>query len=119
MAAPQWDGAIDTVGGETLANIIKELKYGASVTAVGLVGGTDIPVTVYPFILRDVNLLGVDSVEISHERRLRVWSKLADDWRLDRLESLAHEIGLAEVPPKLDGLLKGSVQGRTLVRLTD
>lgn len=117
MAAGQWDGAIDTVGGETLANIIKDLNYGASVAAVGLVGGTDIPTSVFPFILRDVNLLGVDSVEISHERRLDAWGRLATGWRLNALESLATEIGLADVPDKLDGLLKGSVQGRTLVNL--
>lgn len=117
MAAGQWDGAIDTVGGETLANIIKELNYGASVAVVGLVGGTDIPITVFPFILRDVNLLGVDSVEISHERRVDAWGKLAQEWKLDSLESLANEIGLDQVPEYLDGLLKGTVQGRTLVNL--
>ncbi len=119
MAAGQWDGAIDTVGGVTLANIIKELNYGASVAVVGLVGGTDIPVTVFPFILRDVNLLGVDSVEISHQRRLDVWGNLASDWKLDHLESLASEISLEEVPAYLEGLLNGSVRGRTLVALGD
>jgi alcohol dehydrogenase len=117
LAEGQWHGAIDTVGGETLANIIKELHYGASVAVVGLVGGTEIPITVFPFILRDVNLLGVDSVEISHQRRLESWGKLASAWKLDNLEALASEISLAEVPGKLDGLLKGTVQGRTLVNL--
>ncbi|MEM0952638.1 MAG: YhdH/YhfP family quinone oxidoreductase [Pseudomonadota bacterium] len=117
MAAGQWDGAIDTVGGDTLGNIIKELNYGASVAVVGLVGGTGIPVTVFPFILRDVNLLGVDSVEISHERRVETWGKLATSWRLDDLEGLASEIGLEEVPGYLEGLLKGTVRGRTLVNL--
>ncbi len=117
MAQEKWDGAIDTVGGETLANIIKELNYGASVAVVGLVGAVDIPITVFPFILRDVNLLGVDSVEISHERRVSAWGKLATDWKLDNLESLATEIGLEQVPEHLEGLLKGSVRGRTLVSL--
>ncbi len=117
MAAGQWDGAIDTVGGVTLANIIKELNYGASVAVVGLVGGTDIPVTVFPFILRDVNLLGIDSVEISHQRRLDTWGKLAGEWKLDGLETLANEIGLDQVPDHLAGLLNGSVRGRTLVNL--
>ena len=117
MAAGQWDAAIDTVGGVTLANIIKELNYGASVAAVGLVGGTDIPVTVFPFILRDVNLLGVDSVEISHERRVEAWGRLAGEWKLESLESLASEIGLDQVPAHLEGLLAGSVRGRTLVNL--
>ena len=119
MAAGQWDGGIDTVGGVTLANIIKQLNYGASVAVVGLVGGIDIPVTVFPFILRDVNLLGVDSVEISHQRRQYTWGKLADEWKLPDLESLATEIGLEDVPDKLAGLLAGSVRGRTLVNLQD
>ncbi|MEE4659398.1 MAG: YhdH/YhfP family quinone oxidoreductase [Halieaceae bacterium] len=117
MAAGQWDGAIDTVGGDTLGNIIKELNYGASVAVVGLVGGTGIPVTVFPFILRDVNLLGVDSVEISHARRVETWGKLATNWKLDDLEGLASEIGLEDVPGYLEGLLKGTVRGRTLVNL--
>ena len=117
MAAGQWDGAIDTVGGDTLGNIIKELNYGASVAVVGLVGGTSIPVTVFPFILRDVNLLGVDSVEISHERRVHTWGKLATTWKLDDLEGLASEISLEDVPGYLDGLLKGTVRGRTLINL--
>lgn len=117
MATEQWDGAIDTVGGETLANIVKELTYGASVAVVGLVGGVDIPVTVFPFILRDVNLLGVDSVEISHERKKQTWGRLASDWKLDDLEALASEIGLEQVEPHLEGLLKGKVRGRVLVNL--
>ena len=117
MLKPTWDGAIDTVGGETLANIIKGLNYGSSVAAVGLVGSVDIPVTVFPFILRDVNLLGVDSVEISHGRRVDCWGRLAADWKLGNLEALADEVSLAQVPAKLEGLLAGSVRGRTLVKL--
>lgn len=119
LAEGQWDGAIDGVAGETLGNVIKQLKYGASVAVVGLVAGTDVPTTVLPFILRDVNLLGVDSVEISHQRRLDMWGKLASDWKLDKLDELANEVGLAEVPDLLQGLLKGSVRGRTLVSLID
>lgn len=117
VAAEKWHGAIDTVGGTTLANIIRELRYGASVAAVGLVGGSDIPTTVFPFILRDVNLLGVDSVEISHRRRLDTWDRLASDWKLDNLEALANEIRLDQAPEHLQGLLSGSVRGRTLVNL--
>lgn len=117
MAGEKWHGAVDTVGGVTLANIIKELRYGASVAVVGLVGGTDIPTTVFPFILRDVNLLGIDSVEINHQRRLDTWGKLATEWKLDNLEDLANEVGLDQVPELLQGLLSGSVRGRTLVNL--
>ena len=113
----EWDGAIDTVGGETLANIIKGLNYGASVAAVGLVGSTGIPISVLPFILRDVNLLGIDSVEISHQRRLDIWGKLATRWKPEKLESLATEVELEAVPGLLSDLLQGQVRGRTLVKL--
>jgi acrylyl-CoA reductase (NADPH) len=117
MGRGEWDGGVDTVGGETLANIIKGLNYGASVAAVGLVGGTGIPISVLPFILRDVNLLGIDSVEISHQRRLDVWGKLATSWKLEKIESLATECGLEAVPELLNDLLLGKVRGRTLVKL--
>ncbi len=118
MLKPQWDAGIDTVGGDTLANMLKSINYGGSVAAVGLVGGVDIPVGVFPFILRDVNLLGVDSVEISHQKRLAMWQRLAGDWKLTELEQLAREVTLEEVPELLVGLLKGQVQGRVLVKHT-
>ena len=117
MLRGEWDAAVDTVGGVTLANIIKGLNYGGSVAAVGLVGGTDIPVGVFPFILRDVNLLGVDSVEISHQRRLDTWGKLAGDWKVPGLEDMARDASLEEVPALLQELLAGTVQGRVVVTL--
>lgn len=115
MHRGEWTAGIDTVGGETLANIIKGLEYSGSVAAVGLVGSTDLPLTVLPFILRDVNLLGVDSVEISHQRRQDIWGRLASTWKLDCLESLAVDASLDEVPALLGKLLSGQVQGRVLV----
>jgi acrylyl-CoA reductase (NADPH) len=117
MLRGEWDAGIDTVGGDTLANIIKGLNYGGSVAAVGLVGGTDIPVGVFPFILRDVNLLGVDSVEINHQRRLDVWGRLASDWKLSDLEGLATDATLADVPDLLSRMLQGGVRGRVVVTL--
>jgi acrylyl-CoA reductase (NADPH) len=117
MLRGEWDAGIDTVGGDTLANIIKGLNYGGSVAAVGLVGGTDIPIGVFPFILRDVNLLGVDSVEISHQRRLDVWGRLGSDWKLANLESLATDAELADVPDLLNRMLQGGVRGRVVVAL--
>jgi alcohol dehydrogenase len=116
MLKPRWDAGIDTVGGDTLANMLKSIHPAGSVAAVGLVGGIDIPITVFPFILRDVNLLGIDSVEISHQRRLDVWGKLGGDWNLPGLEALGREVALEAVPETLKGLLEGSVQGRTLVK---
>ena len=117
MGRGEWDGAVDTVGGETLANIIKGLNYGASVAAVGLVGGTGIPLSVLPFILRTVNLLGIDSVEISQRRRLDIWGRLATSWKLEKIDSLTTEVGLEAVPELLNDLLLGQVRGRTLVKL--
>jgi acrylyl-CoA reductase (NADPH) len=117
MGRGEWDGGIDTVGGETLANILKGLNYGCSTAAVGLVGSTEIPISVFPFILRDVNLLGVDSVEISHARRVEIWGKLASDWKLGKLEELVTEAGLEEVPAVLADFLHGKVRGRVLVSI--
>jgi len=115
MLKPQWDAGIDTVGCDTLANMLKSVHHGGSVAAVGLVGGTDIPVTVFPFILRDVNLLGVDSVEISHQRRLEMWGRLAGDWQLKDYGKLSQDVTLEEVPELLQTLLKGQVRGRIVV----
>jgi len=117
MLKCEWDAGIDTVGGDTLANIIKGLHYGGSVAAVGLVGGTEIPTSVLPFILRNVNLLGVDSVEISHDRRQQIWGKLAGEWKLPDLESLATDATLEDVPALLQDFLQGAVQGRVVVAL--
>ena len=117
MHRGEWDAGVDTVGGETLANMIKGLNYGGSVAAVGLVGSTELPISVFPFILRDVNLLGVDSVEISHQRRLDMWSRLGGDWKLANLQALARPAVLDDVPALLRQLLTGQVQGRVVVDL--
>jgi len=111
----QWDAGIDTAGGHTLANIIKGLKHSGSVAAVGLVESAEIPVSVFPFLLRGVNLLGIDSVQISHAKRLPVWELLSDNWKLESLEQLATEISLDQVADTLDLLLQGKTSGRILV----
>lgn len=106
---------VDTVGGETLANLIKSLKYGGSVAACGLVGSPTFPAAVFPFILRSVNLLGIDSVELPIEHKAKTWSRLASEWKLGNLESMVHEIGLDDLSRTLDDILEGKVFGRTLV----
>lgn len=111
----QWDAGIDTAGGHTLANIIKGLRHSGSVAAVGLVESAEIPVSVFPFLLRGVNLLGIDSVQIPHAKRLPVWELLADNWKLDNLEELATEIKLDQVADTLELLLQGKTTGRILV----
>lgn len=111
-----YGGAIDTVGGETLANVVKQLAPHASAAACGVVGGAELKLTVYPFILRGVNLLGVDSQSCPMPRRVELWRKLAGPWKLD-LEPLTTEIGLEQLGDYLARILKGQTRGRVLVRV--
>ena len=117
MLKSAYGGAVDTVGGRTLENLIKSLKGGSSVAACGLVGGPDLSLTVYPFILRGVNLLGVDSQNAPMTKRRALWEKLAGEWKLDDLESITTEIGLGDLDAAVDAILKGETRGRTLVRV--
>lgn len=113
----RWAGAIDTVGAHTLTTILRSLNRGGCVAACGLVGGTDLPLTIYPFILRGVELIGIDSAECPSHRRLQVWQKLAGDWKLDKLDLLASEITLEQVPEQVDNILRGQLVGRVVVNL--
>ena len=110
-----WAGAIDTVGGQTLATVLSQMQYGGTVTACGLVGGTALETTVFPFILRGVALLGIDSVMCEAKRRKRAWSRLAADLAPDHLSKMTHKIGLSEIPRLADSILKGQVRGRVVV----
>lgn len=113
----QWAGAIDVVGGATLFNIIKGLNYGGSVACCGLVGSPVFDATVFPFILRGVNLLGVDSVELPLITKKRLWNLLGSDWKLDSLESMSNEIGFDELVTGLDAVLGGKAVGRMVLNL--
>ena len=115
MLATDYAHAIDCVGGETLTNIIKSLKPLGSVAICGLVASPGFDVTVLPFILRGVNVLGVDSVEIPITHKNGIWQKLANEWRLDGLEALTTEVGIDQLSPVLADILAGNVSGRTLV----
>ena len=112
----RWAGAVDTVGGNTLATMIKSSKYGGCVTACGLVGGADLITTVYPFILRGVKLIGIDSVKCPIATRLEVWKKLAFDWKPLQLEEMATTVNLEQLPDKIKAILKGEIVGRVLVQ---
>jgi len=114
-----FQAAVDTVGGETLASIIARLKYGGSVAACGLVAGANLDTTVYPFILRGVNLLGIDSVRCPTPRRLEAWSRLAETFPLPAFKPFLHELPLAEVPAEAARMLQGGAQGRALVQIPD
>jgi len=113
----RWAGAVDTVGGETLASILRQTKYRGSVTACGLAGGVTLPTTVLPFILRGINLLGIDSVMCPRPLRERAWQRLAEDLDLDKLRDLHHVIALQDVPTVSEDMLSGNVRGRVVVDL--
>ena len=110
-----WGGVVDTVGGQILVNAVKSLRYGASLAACGLVASPEIPATVFPFILRHVNLLGVDSVELPIVDKKRIWTKLAGSWRLDGLEALVEPLNLGTLSDAIDRMLAGAMVGRGLV----
>ncbi|WP_342777338.1 oxidoreductase [Modestobacter excelsi] len=113
-----WAGAVDCVGGETLAHVVASLRYGAAVAASGNTGGTAVATSVFPFILRGVSLLGIDSVRCPIDRRKEVWRRMATDLRPPRLDELAtDEVPLDGVPAALERILSGGAQGRTLVRI--
>lgn len=115
LLAARWAGAVDTVGGDTLTTILRETQNYGVVSACGLVGGTDLPLTVHPFILRGVTLAGIGSGALPYDRRLEIWRKLSDLWRLGDLESLATTIGLAQVEEYVQKILRGQIVGRTVV----
>lgn len=117
MLKPTWAGVVDCVGGEMLACAIKSTKPLHAVTCCGLVGSPDLPVNVFPFILRGVRLIGIDSAEYPMESRLKVWNKLAGDWKLDNLELMVDEVTLESLEEKIQGMLKGGLKRRALVCL--
>jgi acrylyl-CoA reductase (NADPH) len=110
-----WAGCVDAVGGDMLARILGQMKYGGSVSAVGLAGGAGLPATVIPFLLRGVNLLGIDSVMQPYDNRLRAWERIAKDLPMDKLEAMIHPATLGDLPALGKDILKGQVKGRVVV----
>lgn len=115
LESETWAGAIDTVGGAMLARLLGQMQYGASVAALGMAGGVPLPATVIPFILRGVNLLGIDSVMRPYEDRTRAWERLARDLPMDKLEAMIRPATLSDLPGLGTAILKGQVQGRVVV----
>lgn len=114
----QWAAAVDNVGGQTLEFLLRSVQYTGSVALTGLVHGTAFSSTVYPFILRGVNLLGIDSVQCPMKRRIEAWHLLAGPRKPPHLKDIAHDIALADLPAKLKEILAGGARGRTVVKLS-
>ena len=110
-----WAGCVDAVGGDMLARVLGQMKYGGSVSAVGLAGGAGLPATVIPFLLRGVNLLGIDSVMQPYDNRLRAWERIAKDLPMDKLQAMIHLATLSDLPALGKDILKGQVKGRVVV----
>jgi putative YhdH/YhfP family quinone oxidoreductase len=113
----QWAGVVDTVGGEILATAIKSTHPWGTVTCCGNVASPDLPLTVFPFILRGVRLIGIDSQNCPMDIRLKIWENLADGWKIDGLKDLAQETSLDGLGEHIDLILKGGQKGRVVVNL--
>ncbi len=118
LESERWSGAIDSAGGEMLGRILKQMKYGASVASIGLAAGAAVPgFTVVPFLLRGVNLLGIDSVMQPYESRVEVWRRIANDLPMEMLEATTFNATLADLPELATAILKGGVKGRAVVSI--
>ncbi len=111
----RWAGAIDAVGGATLATVLTQLKYRGSVAACGLAGGSDLPATVLPFLLRGVSLLGIDSVMCPRAERIAAWERLAHDLPLDRLAQMTDTVALSALPALAPRIINGEIRGRVVI----
>jgi len=115
LDAERWAGVVDSVAGPTLANAISQTRYLGAVAACGLAGGNTVPASVFPFILRGVKLIGIDSVMCPLTRRQAAWERLAKDLPLDKLDAMTSVHGLAEVPKLAEEILAGKVRGRAVI----
>jgi acrylyl-CoA reductase (NADPH) len=115
LLSSRWAAAVDTVGGQPLATILRSIEHRGCVAACGLVAGAELQLTVYPFILRGVTLAGIDSAKCPRPQRVEMWQKLAGPWRVERLNDIAHEITLDELPDRVQKILAGKLVGRTIV----
>ena len=115
LESESWAGCVDAVGGTMLARVLGQMKYGSSVAAVGLAGGASLPATVIPFLLRGVNLLGIDSVMQPYDRRVEAWRRISRDLPLHKLEDMIRPAVLGDLPQLGADILKGQVKGRIVV----
>ncbi|MGI6639292.1 MAG: YhdH/YhfP family quinone oxidoreductase [Desulfobulbus sp.] len=115
----RWAGVVDTVGGEILATAVKSTGFDGVITCCGNAASHDLPLNVYPFILRGVHLIGIYSAESPMHKRLRVWEKLAGEWKLPKMVELSRIIPLAQVPAEMDAMLAGQARGRIVVDMQE
>ncbi len=114
----RWAGCVDVVGGDTLAAAIKATRYGGAVTCCGLVGSTELPLNIFPFILRGVSLIGIDSAGCPADPRAQVWNKLAGEWKPEQLHDLVTEVRLEGLEEKIQAMLRSESHGRVVVKLS-
>ena len=119
MLKERWAGALDVVGGDMLAAAIKSTSYGGTVTCCGLAGSPDLQLNVFPFILRGVSLIGIDSAQCPAQTRQEVWQRLAAQWKPDGILNSAVEVPLSGLEKKFAAILAGELRGRTVVNLID
>ena len=115
MESAVWGGCVDCVGGQVLARVIKQMKYGAGIASLGNAAGGTMHASIIPFLLRSVDILGIDSVSVPVPRRNEIWAALAAEMPRDVLAAMTEEIGLSEVPDFGSKILEGQVRGRILV----
>ena len=119
MGKEKYSGVIDTVGGNILAEALKQIKYDGVATCCGLTSSHELPTNVFPFILRGVRLIGIDSVEAKREKKIAAWEKVAGDFKIDNLDSLTTEISLEGIKEAYEALLAGKAVGRYLVKISE
>jgi acrylyl-CoA reductase (NADPH) len=117
LGPERWSGVIENVGGKTLGNVILSIGYWGSCAAVGNASGIEFTTSVLPFLLRGVNLLGIDSATCPRERRLIAWPRLARELPMDKLDAMVSEVPLSEVPDRANKILKGEITGRTVINV--
>jgi putative YhdH/YhfP family quinone oxidoreductase len=117
MLSGRWAGAVDCVGGNILATILRSTRYRGCVTACGLTAGHELPMTVYPFILRAVTLAGIDSAWCPLPLRHQIWQLLAGPWKPERLDDVGEVVPLADLPARIDAILAGGITGRVVVEI--
>jgi acrylyl-CoA reductase (NADPH) len=115
LESERWSGCVDAVGGVTLSRVLGQMRYGASVAAVGLAGGAKLETTVIPFLLRGVNLLGIDSVMRPYEDRVTAWRRISTDLPMEKLEAMIQPATLTDLPAMGAAILKGQIKGRVVV----